>query len=142
MSWVAYRAESSGEDLIVFVRSFHGHRTPDWTAKEIDAIRLRVAAEVLWMDASPAFPGTVRHLTIDETVREAGLCQTVAATGVDELAKLYASVEDPEAEATMRLALQRARKAQGNGCLAFVAIDFPDLGSGVHCIEEIYVKVD
>lgn len=142
MSWVAYRAESSGEDLIVFVRSFHGRRTPDWTAEEIDTIRRRVTAEVSWMDASPTIPGTVRHLTVDETVREAGLCQAVGATGVDELAKLYASVEDPEAEATMRLALQRARKAQGNGCLAFIAIDFPGLGSGAHCIEEIYVKVD
>lgn len=142
MSWVAYRAESRGEDLIVFVRSFHGYRTPDWTAGTIDSIRRRVAEEVQWVDAIPVIPGVVRPLTVDETMREAGLCQAVTETGVDELAKLYASVEDPEAEATMRLALQRARKTQGNGCLAFVAIDFPDLGCGKNCIEEIYVTVD
>lgn len=142
MSWVAYRAESHGEDLIVFVRSFHGRRTPDWTAERIGAIRHRVAEEVQWMDATPVTPGTARPLTVDETIREAGLCQTVAATGVDELAKLYASVKDPDAEPMVRLALQRARKAQGDGCLAFVAIDFPDLGCGRNCIEEIFVTVD
>lgn len=142
MSWVAYRAESSSEDLIVFVRSFHGYRAPDWTTEEIDVIRRRVAEEVSWVNAALAVTGVVRNLTVKETLREAGLCQAVSATGVDELAKLYASVEDPEAEATMRLALQRARKTHGDGCLAFVAIDFRDLGCGDNLIEEIYVKVD
>ena len=96
MSWVAYRAESSGDDLIVFVRSFHGYRTPDWTAEEIDVIRRRVAEGVSWVDATLVVPGAARHLTVKETMREAGLCQAVSASGVDELAKLYASVHNPE----------------------------------------------